>query len=198
MNKINSLLLLILLTTLALTGCGENAPVIHDLSDSSFQLVNQDSSTVTFPADYEGTYLVIGFIYTHCPDICPVTTANMITAFDMLDETTNVQFIEITFDPERDTPSVLKDYMQRFELNSNKFTMLTGDSTAINPVLDKMGIVAQRSYPDSISQGSDNYFMIHSDRISIMDPQGRVRFEYPGSKVPPGHIVEDLNKLRGS
>lgn len=198
MNKINSLLFLILLTTLALTGCDENAPVIYDLSDSSFQLVNQDSSNVSFPADYKDTYLVVGFIYTHCPDICPVTTANMKTAFNMLDDTSNVQFVEITFDPKRDTPSVLKDYMQRFELDSNQFTMLTGDSTAINPMLDKMGIVAQRSYPDSASQGSDNYFMIHSDRISIMDPQGRIRFEYPGSKVPPEHIVEDLNKLRGS
>lgn len=189
-------LLFLLLATLALSGCGEDIPVIHDLSDRSFQLVNQDSAAVSFPADYEGTYLVVGFIYTHCPDICPVTTANMKTAFNMLDDTTNVQFVEITFDPHRDTPPVLKDYMRRFELDARHFTMLTGDSTAVHPMLDKMGVVAQRSYPDSVSKGSDNYFMIHTDKISVMDSQGRVRFEYQGSRVPPEHIAEDLNKLR--
>ena len=188
--------ILALFVIIGLYGCSDSTPVLHDLSDKNFELVNEDSTTVNFPADFDGDYLVVGFIYTHCPDICPVTTANMKNAFNMLDDTTDVHFVEITFDPQRDTPSVLATYKQNFELPESQFTMLTGTPSTVDSLLSDMDIEAGISYRDTTQSGSVNYFMKHTDRISIMDTQGRVRFEYPGSKVPPEHIVEDLNKIR--
>ena len=192
----NFRLLLLSVILLGLTGCGDTPPVIHDLSNQSFELVNQDSAAVNFPSDYEGKYLVVAFIYTHCPDICRVTTANMKTAYEQLNQPSNVQFVEITFDPMRDTPSVLKSYMQKYKLDENKFSMLTGDSASVDTLFSAMDVDTKISFSETNDEGKTEYFMNHTDRIAIMDPQGRVRFEYPGSKVPVEHIVEDLNKIR--
>ena len=52
--------------------------VIDDMNDASFELVNQDSVRVTFPEDFRGQYVVMGFVYTNCPDICPLITQNLI------------------------------------------------------------------------------------------------------------------------
>ena len=194
--KKHNLFIITLLIATVLTGCGDSPPVIHDLSNQNFELVNQDSATVNFPSDYDGKYLVVAFIYTHCPDICRVTTANMKNAYKQLDDTSDVQFVEITFDPKRDTPSVLKNYMQKYKLDENKFSMLTGDSASVDTLLSAMDVDTKISFRQTNDDGNKEYFMNHTDRIAVMDPQGRVRFEYPGSKVPVEHIVEDLNKIR--
>lgn len=185
----------LLFILIAAGGC-EGPEVIHDLGNTRVQLLDQDSAAVQFPADFRGTRLVVGFIYTHCPDICPVTTANMRNALQQLRDTSDVHFVGITFDPARDTPAVLKQYMNNFRLPEQHFTMLTGDTAAIRTVLEQMDIKAAVSYRDTSAAGKPGYFMNHTDRISIMDSRGRVRFEYPGSVVPPEHIVEDLSKLR--
>lgn len=196
MKQLNFLIIVALFAAIGLSGCGEGVPVVHDLGSKSYSLVNEDSTSVQFPDAYKGNYTVIGFIYTHCPDICPVTTANMKNAFNMMKDTTNVQFVGVTFDPRRDTPSVLKQYKQNFELSEKQFSMLTGDSAAVSNLLETTNFTARMDPPDTTESGQLSYTMTHSDRIAIMDPQGRIRFEYPGSKVPPEHIVEDINKLR--
>lgn len=191
-----SLLLLLFMLAAILTGCGNSPQVIHDLSNSNFQLVNQDSALINFPSGFEDQYLIVGFIYTHCPDICNVITAKMKNISTQLQNATDVHFVEITFDPARDTPTVLKNYMQNFKLDDGRFTMLTGDSASVNSVLNAMDIDAAVAYRDTTAQGKINYTMNHTNRIFIMDKQGRARFEYPGSAVPKEHVIEDLNKLR--
>ena len=178
-----------------ITAC--NSPeVIHDLSDDSFSMVDQDSSSVDFPKDFRGDILVVGFIYTHCPDICPVITAKMTNINRELKNSEGVQFVEISFDPARDTPSVLKKYMQSFNLNPEKFTMLTGDSVTVDSALNKMDILAKIGYMKTNEAGESSYLMNHTNRVLVMDQQGRVRFEYPGSVLSEKVVIEDINRLR--
>lgn len=185
-------LLLFLLFSL---GC--NGPeVIHDLSNASFELVDQDSSTVHFPEDYQGNVLVVGFIYTNCPDICPIISAKLSNISKELENPEDVHFVEMTFDPKRDTPSVLKEYMEGFRLDPKQFTMLTGDSVTVDSALNSMDITARISYTRTTDDGKELYFMNHTNRILIMDKQGRVRFEYPGSVASEKIVIEDINKLR--
>ncbi|MDZ7773250.1 MAG: SCO family protein [Balneolaceae bacterium] len=169
-------------------------PVIHDLEGQSYGLVDQDSSGVSFPGDFSGQIVVLGYIYTHCPDVCPVITANMSNIRRQLEDTTGVHFVGISFDPERDTPSALARYMDSFELDPAHFTFVTGDTATVDSLLSAMKILARKSYPDSTRTGS--YLMQHTNRIAVMDRRGRVRFEYPGSVVPPQNVIEDINKLR--
>lgn len=179
-----------------IASCQSGPKVINDLSDDSFTLVNQDSAEVQFPSDFEGDMLVVGFIYTHCPDICPVITAKLSNLNKELGQTSDIHFVEITFDPVRDTPSVLKRYMNDFRLDSTKFTMLTGDSSTVDSVLGRMDIMAKVVNRQTDEEGNTTYLMNHTNRILVMDPEGRVRFEYPGSAVPVKNIIEDINKLR--
>ena len=186
--------ILTLLTCGLLVACN-NPETIINMSDTSYSLLNTDSTAVSFPDDYKDNITVISFIYTHCPDVCPVITANMKNIQSQLEDTTGVQFVEISFDPERDTPSVLANYKSNFKLNE-QFTLLTGTQANVDSLLGKMNILAEKSRIDSVQQDSNQYFMKHSNTIYVMDKQGRIKFEYMGSAVPPEYVAEDINKLR--
>ena len=168
---------------------------IKDISTESYALVNSDSSAVAFPGDFSGKTTLITFIYTHCPDVCPVITANMKNIQSEMADTTGVRFVEITFDPARDTPSVLADYKELYRLNE-QFTLLTGRPAEIDSLLSSLSIVAEKIPADSTGKDSSGYTMKHSNTIYIMDDQGRIRKEYPANVIPPEHVVEDLQKIR--
>ena len=179
-----------------LAACSSEPGVIKDLGNRSFLMVNQDSSAVRFPTDFKGQITVVGFIYTNCPDVCPAITANMSNVSTKLENTEDVRFVGVTFDPERDTPPVLKKYMHQFKLDEDRFTFLTGDTATVDSLLNAMNIYAEVSYTKTTDEGRELYFMNHTNRITLMDPRGRIRAEYSGSYSDPAHIVEDINRLR--
>lgn len=177
---------LIILLTSACSG-----PAIQDdLSTDSWKLVNQDSAAVSFPGDFEGQLLVAGYIFTNCRGVCPAITANMKNISSKISDTEDVHFVGITFDPMRDTPAVLKDYMQKFELDEDRFTFLTGDSATVYSLLERVGIRTEIQ-PDT----TIGYRFNHTNQINVIDRRGRIRTEYGGSMVPPEHVIEDINRL---
>jgi protein SCO1/2 len=177
----------------AFTACGPDA--LYDLSSENYQLRNSDSTQVNFPGHFKGDISLITFIYTNCPDVCPAITANMTNIQRELDDTSGVNFIEISFDPQRDTPSVLKEYRNLYGLNE-QFTMLTGDTTTVHPLLNKLDIVAVKTTIDSLGYDSTNYAMRHSNTLYLMDRQGYIRAEYPAHRVTSEHVKDDINYLR--
>ncbi len=188
---------LFVLSLLILTAaCGPRTEVIDDFGDASFELVNEDSTAVTFPDDYQGQFVVVGFIYTNCPDICTMITQNLVRTQKEMDYPEDVQFAAITFDPARDTPRVLlRNYGEAFEVDQN-FDFLTGDSTEVFTLLDSAKVRTQISMRDTTESGKELYFINHSDKIMVLDKQSRVIFEYGGSMTKPEYIIEDLNKVR--
>lgn len=179
-----------------LLACQSSPEIIDDLSDTSFHLVNQDSVVVTFPDDYEGKYVVLGFIYTNCPDICPLITQNLIKIQRELGYPEDVQFLGVTFDPERDTPSVLSNYKEVFKLDKN-FDFLTGNPSTISAFMDSVRVRSQVSLSTTTESGKEIYFMNHSDKIMVLDKKSRVVIEYGGSMPQvPTLIIEDFQKLR--
>jgi protein SCO1/2 len=194
MSSTLKLLFATILTIGIMSACGGPDP-LYDLSDDTFQLRNADSTAVNFPEDYKGNISLITFIYTNCPDVCPVITANMTNIQRELDDTSGVNFIEITFDPERDSPSVLKEYQDLYGLNE-QFTMLTSHPNDSDALLDKLDIVAQKVTVDSLGYDSTNYAIRHSNTLYLMDKDGYIRAEYPAHRVKPEHVKEDINYLR--
>lgn len=188
--------LLLLVIPFFVFACGKNPDVIEDMGDASFQLVDADSNRVTFPDDFEGQYVVMGFIYTNCPDICSLITQNLAKIQEELNYPDDVQFVAATFDPARDTPSALKKYGNAFGVDKN-FTFLTGDSTEVFAMMDSARVRSQISLSKETESGEKLYFINHSDKIMVLDKQSRVIIEYGGSqKMIPSLIVEDLNKVR--
>lgn len=173
----------------------ENSDTIDTQLTDSYSLLDSDSTSVDFPDDYQGQISVITFIFTNCPDVCPVITANMTNIQKELQDTSRINFVEISFDPERDKPSVLKDYKDLYQLNE-QFTLLTGDTATINSLLDDLEIVAEKTIVDSLGHDSSNYAMRHSNTIYLMDKNGELRTEYPAHRIPAEYVTEDIQTLR--
>jgi protein SCO1/2 len=182
-------------------GCQEaDSSVVTDLRDGSYELVDQDSTTVRFPDAFLGDVLVVGYVYTHCPDVCPRITANMKEVRAALDDTTGVRFVTITFDPVRDTPSVLADYRSAYRVDGTSWAFLTGAPATIERLMEQMDVRRTFTTPagDTLQTpaAGQTYYVNHTNQISLVDPQGRVRQHYGGSMTPPEILVEDINKLR--
>lgn len=188
---------LIFLIIILFTGCSQKPPVIHDLSKADYTLVDQDSSVAHFPKDFKGKTIVLGFIYTHCPDICPMTTNNIYLVEKELDKenTGDVAYVNISFDPERDTPAVLKEYAKVRGINTKEFRFLTGSKDVIKSLLKECNVYAMPG-DTTLIDGDTTYYFIHTDRISIMDPDGKIRAEYKGSTANVKELIKDINRIR--
>ena len=112
----NNHLVAVLLIALLLTGTAAaymgkqlNREPIEDVV-----LTDQNGETYTFATDATGV-VVVSFIFTQCPDVCPVLTQSLIEVESALseDERADVAFVSISVDPKRDTPDVLKEYSER-------------------------------------------------------------------------------------
>lgn len=179
------------------TGCSNKPEIIHDLSSKDYLLINSDSAVVHFPGDFKDKTVVLGFIYTHCPDICPMTTHNINLVKKELDKqgADDVAYVDISFDPERDTPAVLKEYADVRGINTKKFNFLTGDKDVIKSLLKECNVYALPG-DTTVVDGDTSYFFIHTDKISVMDPEGKIRAEYKGSTANNGDLLRDINLIR--
>jgi protein SCO1 len=177
----------------ALNGCGPER--LDDYSDVRFELTDQNGETVIFPDDFRGNPLVVGFIYTHCPDICSFITANVGKVYNELDDPGNTRFALVTFDPERDTPEVLKKYADAFDMDREPFSFLTGDPETIQAFMERVSLRSQESFSRDLDDGERVYFLNHSDKILLIDQDSRLVFDYGGSMTPINIIIEDLKKL---
>ena len=126
----------------------------------------------------------------------PHKCQNMIKIQKELGTPNDIQFLGFSFDPTRDTPEVLSNYKNAFNLDSN-FDFLTGDSAVVAALMDSLRVRTQVSFSTTTEMGENIYFLTHSDKIMVMDKDSRVIIEYGGSQpMIPSLIVEDFQKIR--
>lgn len=192
-------LILIFLFPLVLfsISCKDNLPLNKDLTKKSYTLINQDSDKVIFPENIVGHITVMGFIYTHCPDICPMTMHNMYLTEKQLKENgiDYVKFVALSFDPERDTPEVLKKFAEIRDLNFNTWTLFTGEKNTIIELTKRFDVKAIKTDEMIDNDGQPEYSMMHTDRISLIDKYGKLRKNYKGSTLNIEEIVNDIKTL---
>jgi protein SCO1 len=164
---------------------------------NSFTLLNQDSIEIIFPDQFKGKILVTGFIFTNCPDICPMTIHNMQLIQKGLNKEniSGVEFAAISFDPLRDTPSVLKEQAELRDVDLSNYNFLTGNKEVIDSLLDEMKVVAFTGDTTYTETGDPVYFFVHTDRITLIDRQGFIRKEYSGSRINTEEIISDIKYL---
>ena len=175
MNKLLSAgLLLGVLGVLA--GCDTTAKVeafkSTDITGADFgkdfQLTDHNGKPRTL-ADFKGKLVVLFFGYTHCPDVCPTTLAELALVMKQLGEDAKkVQVLFVTVDPERDTPQLLAQYVPSF---NSSFLGLYGDAAATAAVAKEFKIVYQKVAGSS----PENYTMDHSAGTYVFDQSGRLR-----------------------
>jgi protein SCO1 len=130
-----------------------------------FSLVDQNGKPFT-DADLKGKWQLVFFGYTHCPDVCPTALNDLSLALDQLGDTKkDVGIVFISVDPDRDTPAVLKSYVESF---GGPIEALTGPADAIAQAARDYKV-----YYAKHPRSDGGYDMDHSALIYIMDPQGR-------------------------
>lgn len=197
-NKIKiSFVLLTVFSVSLLIGCYEHFPLDQDITRTQNTFLNQDSVKVQFPKIIKDKITLFAMVYTHCPDICPMTIHNMQLIERRLPDVlkNKVKFVIISFDPNRDTPNVLKKFAEIREISFDNWNLLSGDNQNTKEVMLKFDIKAfpaDSSYDDN---GELSYSMIHTDRISLIDQDGKLRSNYKGSTANLDIILEDIKYL---
>jgi protein SCO1 len=166
--------------------------VWHQLAD--FSLTNQNGKKITFDS-LKGKIIIADFFFTHCPTICPPMTRNMkrlqesINNGQRVGDKTNklVHFLSFSIDPERDSVERLKYWADRFQINPEKWWLLTGDKKIIyNLALNEIKLGIQDG------EGIDTNF-VHSDKFVLIDSNRLVRGFYDGlDSVALAKLSEDL------
>ena len=166
---------------------GRGLPVIG--TAPPFTLTSQDNNPVSL-ADFRGKAVALSFIYTGCPDICPMLTQKMVDVQDALgtDFGAKVVFVSITLDPERDTPEVLKDYAQFWGAKPEGCSFLTGSLEAVRDVTRRYGVFFAKKEDGSVE---------HSQLTTLVDADGQMRVQYLGARFDPEEFRRDLMSLVG-
>ena len=175
----------ILLAALA-SACSPEAPKFRstDVTGAEFgkelALTDHNGKPRTL-ADFRGKAVVVFFGYTHCPDVCPTTLADMAGVMKSLGaDAERVQVLFVTVDPERDTPEVLKQYVPAFD---PRFLGLYGDLPATQRAAKEFKVF----YELQPAKAPGAYTVDHSAQSFVIDPQGRLRLF-----VRPDRIAADL------
>jgi cytochrome oxidase Cu insertion factor (SCO1/SenC/PrrC family) len=130
-----------------------------------FSLIDQDGQRVT-EKDFLGKYMLVFFGYTYCPDVCPTELQVMTAALDMMGaDAEKIQPVFISVDPERDTPEVVKAYVENF---GPRLKGLTGSPDDIA----KAAKVFRVFYAKTGNTGGEDYLMDHSSIIYLMGTRG--------------------------
>lgn len=139
---------------------------------SNSQLIDQNGDSFQLN-ELHGRVALIFFGFTNCPDVCPLAMEKFRQLYESkLIDTDRVAFVLISVDGERDTPEVLKSYLQKF---SAEFIGLTGPSRDVKSIAKEFSA----SFFKGDSSGSDsNYDVMHSQQSFVLDRNGMLRAEF--------------------
>ncbi|MEW6512690.1 MAG: SCO family protein [Pseudomonadota bacterium] len=179
-----------------LSGCAKPVDSFHaqDITGADFgQLAQLDGFTDhrgsrLASADFRGKAVVVFFGYTQCPDICPTTLSAMKETMHLLgSEGDRLQVLFVTVDPERDTQTILAEYVPWFD---PRFIGLRADPDTTRTAAQAFKVF----YAKVAGSAALGYSIDHTAESYAYDPQGRLRL-----KIAHGanarQIAEDLSKL---
>jgi protein SCO1/2 len=182
--------LVVTLLTAALAGTVTAGYLIWQSRDGTvdvggpYALIDQTGAEVT-EETYQGTWQIVFFGYTYCPDICPTNLWTVTTALDQLGPLADqVSPIFITIDPQRDTPEQLAAYHEAFH---PRFSMLTGTQAQVAAAAKEFRVY----YAKVESEDATEYLMDHSTITYLLDPDGRYVTHF-GHGVAPEKMAETL------
>ena len=147
-----------------------------------FQLTDQNGKAVT-DKDLKGKPTLIFFGYTHCPDVCPTSLfeiSEVLRAMGKDADKVNAVFISV--DPERDTPTTMKEYLSSFDPHLEG---LSGDPAETAKV-----ITSYRVYAKKVPTKDGDYTMDHTALIYLMDREGRFVSPFNLKRTPEEAAVE--------
>jgi protein SCO1/2 len=147
-------------------------------------------------SQFKGQVLAINFIFTRCPfaPYCPQTAKYFSEIQQRLlalpNAPANWHLLTISFDPEFDTPEVLKAYADNYHADPQRWTFATGALIDITAICDQFGLTFFRDEPSALPQ--------HTLRTVVIDPAGRVQTIIGGNEWKPDDLLQEMLKAAGA
>lgn len=196
--RLLALLILLVVAPLA-AGCGggkaakaepplafKGAPVTKPKVVPDFTLHDARGEAVSL-SDERGRLVLITFIYTNCPDVCPLITSNLNDALRQLGpERKNVRVLAVSVDPKGDTPKAVKAYEKVHHLIP-EFRYLIGTRAELGAVWAKYNVTAISEDPELVD---------HVAYTLLVDRSGKGRVLYD-ARVRSAQVVHDVRLLLG-
>ncbi len=192
---------LTLIIMFLLSGVSFNPALAHDLDEpggplstgqpvADFSLIDQDGLIFNLES-VRGKAIVVSFIYTKCPDVCPLLTTYMRQTRDLLGDKLgrDVVFVSISFDNE-DTPEILKKYASVYGVDSSGWKFLSSpDEDEIRHTVNDFGILYEKD---------EDGFFSHSMFTYLLDNDLTVSKVYLGTFLNPDEVAKDISDLVSS
>jgi protein SCO1/2 len=165
----------------------ESARVSVSQAAPDFTLTDQEGKARRFRS-LAGKVVLATFIYTTCPDVCPLLTAKFAAIQRELKSAKRDDFflVSITTDPKTDTPKVLKAYGDRYHADFQSWAFLTGSEADLKNAWRAFG-VSVNARDEGKSQ--------HTTVTTLIDPRGVRRINYYGDRWQEKDVVNDLIQL---
>ena len=136
--------------------------IIASYTGSTFSLKDVNNEPIT-EKSFQGPLTAIFFGFTNCPDVCPMTLSNLDRVIEKLDVKDNkkLKIFFVSIDPERDSPQIIKDYLDSFE---NKIYGITGDPQKIFLLSKSWGVLSEKIFKED-----GTYLINHSSSILLLN-----------------------------
>ncbi|HBZ71514.1 MAG TPA: hypothetical protein DEP35_18040 [Deltaproteobacteria bacterium] len=179
----------------ALAGAVMNPPV----TAYAFTLPDQDGHVVSL-AGLRGKVIALTFLYTHCPDVCPLIADAFHKARLALDPATAARtaFVAVSVDPNGDTPSAVKEFLAAHHVQG-EMTYLRGSFAQLRPVWAHyyVGSDAAEVNPEAAKAAAPSIQQVgHTAIVYLIDPEGKIKVFLPGN-LDPNDLVADIRVLAG-
>lgn len=164
--------------------------LVHPLAKPEFTLTDQNNQPYDFQRQTAGKVAVVYFGYTHCPDICPENLTLLAVALKQVPAAvrSKIVVIFITTDPDRDTPSVLGSYLEKY---NPAFIGLTGTKAELD--LAQLDAKVTLASPEPASPGSP-YYVDHAAQMIVYTPDNEAHITF-FQGMPSSGVASDLTRL---
>ena len=153
-----------------------------------FAMIDQNGDFLSI-RDLRGRPLVMNFIFTRCqmPEMCPASSTRMAAMQEAADKRglNDLQFVTITFDPEFDSPGILRKYGEGYGMDFDNFHLLTGTGELVEDLLRQFGILTVE----------ENGTINHTMATLLVDAQGKVAYRKEGSTWTVDELLREVGKL---
>ncbi|GAB6196746.1 SCO family protein [Lysobacter xanthus] len=155
--------------------------------------LRQSDGTALIPGELRGHWTLVFLGFTHCPDVCPTTLAELAKSqkqWEALPETVRPRLLFVSVDPERDTPDRLGEYAHAFHRDT---LAATADVPSLERFTSALSLVFAK-VPPAAGAPATAYSVEHSATLAVLDPQGRMA-GIVSPPLDPQAIAADLTTL---
>jgi protein SCO1/2 len=181
------ILLVVAITVSIAYGLKQNSSPLPKMKKApDFTLQNLQGQNVNL-SESNGKVRLVEFFFTSCPDICPATTSNMVLMQNNLKEKkafgSKVQFVSITFDPERDTPEALQQYAKMLSIDQGSgWQMLRGTEETTIKTANDFGLMVVKQ--------KDGQFAHSIRSLFLIDQEGFIRKVFDMGESMDNEVIE--------